>query len=42
MINIFFINNSSDVSIGWQIIERRKENEKADCFSINGIIARRM
>jgi hypothetical protein len=42
MVNIFCISNSTDVSIGGQILKRRKENEKACRFSVHRIVARRM
>jgi hypothetical protein len=42
MVNIFGINYSILMSIGGQIIERRKENEKASCFTVHRIVARRM
>ena len=42
MVNIFCINESTDVSIGGQILKRRKENEKAYRFSVYRNVARRM
>ena len=42
MVNIICINNSTDVSIGGQILKRRKENEKACRFNFHRIVARRM
>jgi hypothetical protein len=42
MINIFCINYSTYVSIGGQILERRKENEKVNRFIVYRFYARRM
>ena len=42
MVNIFCINNSTDVSIGGQILKRRKENEKVCRFSVHRNVARRL
>ena len=42
MINIVCINDSTDVSIGGQILKRRKENEKVCRFGVHCVVARRM
>lgn len=42
MFNIFCTNYSIEESIGGQISERRKENEKACYFGVHRIDARRM